>query len=130
MARISVNRAAKDFKVSRTTLYKMIREGKLTRDDDGQLDTSDLVRLFSTHVKPEPDLTEVDTSPEQSEAPIGQREQVLLQEVEHLKQQVAFLEKQLEYVKANEEWLKQQLDQKLLEHKAYEKKGLLSRLFK
>ena len=33
------------------------------------------------------------------------------------------LEKQLEYVKANEAWLKQQLDQKLIEHKNHEKKG-------
>ena len=39
------------------------------------------------------------------------------------------LEKQLEYVKANEAWLKQQLDQKLIEHKSYEKKGLLGRIF-
>ena len=39
------------------------------------------------------------------------------------------LEKQLEYVKQNEAWLKQQLEQKLIEHKSYEKKGLLGRLF-
>ena len=56
-------------------------------------------------------------------------EQFLLQQIEQLKGQVEQLEKQLEYVKANEAWLKQQLDQKLIEHKGYEKKGLLGRLF-
>ena len=51
------------------------------------------------------------------------------QQVEQLKAHVEQLEKQLEYVKANEAWLKQQLDQKLIEHKNHEKKGLLGRLF-
>ncbi len=56
-------------------------------------------------------------------------EQLLEQQIEQLKAQVEQLEKQLEYVKANEAWLKQQLDQKLIEHKNSEKKGLLSKLF-
>ena len=47
----------------------------------------------------------------------------------YTKEQVEQLEKQLEYVKQNEAWLKQQLDQKLIEHKNHEKKGLLGRLF-
>ena len=49
-------------------------------------------------------------------------EQLLEQKIEQLKAQVEQLEKQLEYVKANEAWLKQQLDQKLIEHKNSEKK--------
>ena len=54
---------------------------------------------------------------------------LLQQKIEQLEGQVEQLEKQLEYVKANEAWLKQQLDQKLIEHKNHEKKGLLGRLF-
>ena len=57
------------------------------------------------------------------------REQLLQKQVEQLQLQVASLEKQLEYVQANEVWLKQQLDQKLIEHKNNEKKTLLGRLF-
>ncbi|MEG1235295.1 MAG: DNA-binding protein, partial [Acinetobacter sp.] len=57
------------------------------------------------------------------------REQLLLKQVEQLQLQVASLEKQLQYVQANEAWLKQQLDQKLIEHKNNEKKGLLGRIF-
>ena len=130
MARITVSAAAKQFNVSRTTLYKLIKEGQITRDSENKLDVSDLVRLFSIQNKPEPELTQIDTLPEHQETSTGQNQQALLQEIEHLKQQVALLEAQLEYVKANETWLKQQLDQKLLEHKSYEKKGLFGRLFK
>lgn len=137
MARITVSKAAKQFNVSRTTIYKLIKEGKITRDSDNNLDVSDLVRLFSVQNKSEPEPTQVDTSsehiessPEHVETPPGHNESALVLEIEHLKQQVAFLEKQLEYVKANEAWLKQQLDQKLLEHKSYEKKSILSRFFK
>ena len=63
------------------------------------------------------------------EQPKSNAEQLLQQKIEQLKEQVEQLEKQLEYVKANEAWLKQQLDQKLIEHKNNEKKGLLSRFF-
>ena len=63
------------------------------------------------------------------EQPKSNNEQLLLQKIEQLKGQVEQLEKQLEYVKTNEAWLKQQLDQKLIEHKNNQKKGLLGRLF-
>ena len=63
------------------------------------------------------------------EHPKRNNEQLLEQKIEQLKVQIEQLEKQLEYVKANEAWLKQQLDQKFIEHKNHEKKGLLGRLF-
>lgn len=129
MARISISQAAKDFKTSRNTLYKHIRNGKLTKDSEGKLDTIDLVRLFSVNVSSEQGSTVVHTDNEQVRVQVEQREQLLLQQIEQLKQQVELLEQQLEYVKANEAWLKQQLDQKLIEHKSYEKKGILGRLF-
>jgi SMC interacting uncharacterized protein involved in chromosome segregation len=60
---------------------------------------------------------------------VNNNEHLLTLQIEQLKAQVEQLEKQLEYVKANEAWLKHQLDQKLIEHKNHEKKGLLGRLF-
>lgn len=123
MARISINKASQEFKISRNTLYKHIKQGKLTKDIEGKLDTSDLIRLYSSHVNEQQELTAVHIENEH------RQEQLLLQQVEQLKKQVQLLEQQLEYVKANEVWLKQQLDQKLLEQKNYEKKGLLGRLF-
>lgn len=126
MARISISQAAKDFKTSRNTLYKHIRNGKLTKDSEGKLDTSDLVRLFSMNVSSEQESTAVNTNNEHAKVQV---EQLLLQQIAQLKQQVESLEKQLQYVQANEAWLKQQLDQKLIEHKSSEKKGLLGRFF-
>lgn len=128
MARISINKASQDFGVSRNTLYKYIKQGKLTKDSEGKLDTSDLVRLFSKVVHRTKEFAQGEN--------IGttQNEQ-LKAENEQLKQQLAIsemrindLKLQLDYVKQNEIWLKQQLDQKLIEYKEG-KKGLLSKLF-
>jgi septal ring factor EnvC (AmiA/AmiB activator) len=129
MARISINKASLDFNISRNTLYKHIKQGKITKDSDGKLDTSDLVRLYGSHVNEQQPLTTGDSE-------VLTINEQLKQENEHLKQQLSSsetrineLKQQLEYVKQNENWLKQQLDQKLIEHKNHEKKGILGRLF-
>ena len=129
MSRINISQASKKFNVSRNTLYKYIRAGKLTKDSDGLVDTVDLVRLFSLHVTSQQPLTQDDSPNEHDVAQYQHREQLLQKQVEQLQLQVASLEKQLQYVQANEQWLKQQLDQKLIEHKNNDKKGLLGRLF-
>nr|WP_263972344.1 DNA replication protein [Acinetobacter lactucae] len=109
-------------------MYKYIKQGKLTKDSEGKLDTSDLVRLFSKHVQNPQVLTQGDIN-------ITTLNEQLKLENEQLKQQLAIsemrineLKSQLEYIRQNETWLKQQLDQKLIEHKEG-KKGLLSKLF-
>lgn len=129
MARISINKASQEFNVSRNTLYKYIKQGKLTKDENGKLDSSDLIRLFSTHVNGQ-QLNEHQIVNDKQEY------DQLKQENEQLKQQLLMhemrineLKMQLDYVKANEQWLKQQLDQKLIEHKQPERKGLLGKLF-
>lgn len=129
MSRISINKASQDFNVSRNTLYKYIKQGKLTKDDNGKLDISDLIRLFSTSV----------STQQENEKPIvntNNNIEQLKQENEQLKSQLAIseirlneLKLQLDYVKQNEQWLKQQLDQKLIEHKQSERKGLFGKLF-
>lgn len=129
MSRINISQASQKFNVSRNTLYKYIKNGKLTKDADGLVDTVDLVRLFSSHVTSQQPLTQDDSQSEHELTQYQHREQLLLKQVEQLQLQVASLEKQLQYVQANETWLKQQLDQKLIEHKTSDKKGLLGRLF-
>jgi hypothetical protein len=126
MSRISISQAAKDFNVSRNTIYKKIRNGMLTKDSDGKLDIIDLVRLFSSHVTSDQESTAVNTKDAHVKV---QSEQLLLQQIEQLKHQVTLLENQIDYFKANEAWLKQQLDQKLIQHKTSDKKGILGRLF-
>ena len=136
MSNISINQASKLFKVSRNTIYARIKKGDLTKNADGLVSVQDMMRLFGNKTDKkviEKSVTELLNSTNNIEQLIEQpksnNEQFLQQQIEQLKVQVEQLEKQLEYVKANEAWLKQQLDQKLIEHKSYEKKGLLGRIF-
>lgn len=136
MSNISINQASKLFKVSRNTIYARIKKGEITKNSDGNVSVQDMMRLFGSKTdkkvieKSVTDLLNSTNNTEQLiEQPKSNSEQLLQQKIEQLKVQVEQLEKQLEYVKQNEAWLKQQLDQKLIEHKNHEKKGLLGRLF-
>ena len=140
MSNISINQASKLFKVSRNTIYARIKKGEITKNADGLVSVQDMMRVFgnkSDKKTTEKAVAELLNSANNIEQPIQQQpeqvknsnEQLLQQQIEQLQLQVEQLEKQLEYVKANEAWLKQQLDQKLIEHKSNEKKGLLGRIF-
>lgn len=140
MSNLSINQASKLFKVSRNTIYARIKKGEITKNSDGTVSAQDMMRLFGNKTDKkavEQAITEQLNNTNNIEQPIQHKleqsqnsnEQLLQQQIEQLKLQVEQLEKQLEYVKANETWLKQQLDQKLIEHKNHEKKGLLGRLF-
>jgi TolA-binding protein len=136
MSNISINQASKLFKVSRNTIYARIKKGEITKNNDGNVSVQDMMRLFgnkSDKKATEQAVNELLNSTVNIEQSIDQsksnNEQLLEQKIEQLQGQIEQLEKQLEYVKANEAWLKQQLDQKLIEHKNQEKKGLLGRLF-
>ena len=137
MSTLSINQASKLFKVSRNTIYARIKKGDITKDSDGNVSVQDMVRLFGNRTDKkatEQAVIEILNNTNKTEQDISSvmnnNEQLLLQQIDQLKVRVEQLEKQLEYVKANEAWLKQQLDQKLIEHnRHYEKKGLLSKLF-
>ena len=136
MSNISINQASKLFKVSRNTIYARIKKGEITKNSDGNVSVQDMMRLFGNKADKkatEQAVTEllntVNNTEQLIEQPKSNNEQLLQQKIEQLEGQIEQLEKQLEYVKANEAWLKQQLDQKLIEHKNHEKKGLLGRLF-
>jgi predicted unusual protein kinase regulating ubiquinone biosynthesis (AarF/ABC1/UbiB family) len=136
MSNLSVNQASKLFKVSRNTVYARIKKGEITKNSDGTVSAQDMMRLFGN--KADKKATEQAISAvlnttaqtvQSDTTQVNNNEHLLTLQIEQLKAQVEQLEKQLEYVKANEAWLKQQLDQKLIEHKNHEKKGLLGRLF-
>ena len=136
MSNVSINQASKLFKVSRNTIYARIKKGDMTKSIDGNVSVQDMMRLFGNKADKkatEQAVTEllntVNNIEQLVDQPKSNNEQLLQQKIEQLEGQVEQLEKQLEYVKANEAWLKQQLDQKLIEHKNHEKKGLLGRLF-
>ncbi len=140
MSNISINQASKLFKVSRNTIYARIKKGEITKNADGLVSVQDMMRVFGNKADKkatEQAVIQLLNNTDNIEQPIQQQseqskssnEQLLQQQIEQLKLQVEQLEKQLEYVKANEAWLKQQLDQKLIEHKPQERKGLLSKIF-
>ena len=129
MARISINKASLDFNISRNTLYKHIKQGKITKDADGKLDTSDLIRLYGKHVNGQQESTIVDTN-------ISAQFEQLRQENQQLKQLLAVnemlvnqLQQQIHDLKQDKQHLFNQLEQKLLETKT-SNKSLFGRLFK
>lgn len=137
MSNISINQASKLFKVSRNTIYARIKKGEITKNSDGLVSVQDMMRLFGSKADKkatEQAVTELLNSANNIVQPTEQsksnNEQLFIQQIEQLKLQVEQLEKQLEYVKANEAWLKEQLNQRLIEHKNQEKKGILSKLFR
>ncbi len=136
MSTISINQASKLFNVSRNTIYSRIKKGEITKDSNGLVSVQDMIRLFGNKTDKKAteqaiieQLNTTEQHAQSSTIQVNTNEHLLTLQIEQLKAQVEQLEKQLEYVKANETWLKQQLDQKLIEHKNYEKKGLLGRLF-
>lgn len=76
MSRINISQASKKFNVSRNTLYKYIKSGKLTKDENGLVDTSDLIRLFGSHVNSQQPSTQDDTENEHNIAQYQHRERI------------------------------------------------------
>lgn len=138
MSNLSINQASKLFKVSRNTIYARIKKGDLTKNADGFVSVQDMIRLFGNKADKKATeqavnelLNSANNIAQPTEQPKSNNEQLFIQQIEQLKLQVEQLEKQLEYVKANEVWLKEQLNQRLIEHKNQEKRGgIFSKLFR
>ena len=139
MSNLSINQASKLFKVSRNTIYARIKKGDLTKNADGFVSVQDMIRLFGNKADKKATeqavnelLNSANNIVQPTEQPKSNHEQLFIQQIEQLKLQVEQLEKQLEYVKTNEAWLKEQLNQRLIEHKNQEKKrgGIFSKIFR
>lgn len=118
-SKLSVSKAATDFAVSRQTIYKYFKNGTLSKNDDGTVDASEMIRVFGEKKKI---VSIVQSGPVIVDSGL-QREN------DSLRQQVEQLLKQLDDYKNREKWLMQQIEQlqpKLIEHN---KKGFLSRIF-
>ncbi|PWB12979.1 hypothetical protein DCO44_16480 [Acinetobacter sp. AM] len=138
MSKVSISEAAKRFKVSRNTVYKRITQGELTKDANGLLDVSDLVRVFSGNVQGTDNRTGLDVNGEQADAHVSQRLEQVLQENIQLKQLLAVnemlvnqLQQQINDLRQDKENLFDQLGQKRIEtrDRAEQRKGLFSKLF-
>ena len=130
MSRITVTQAAKDFNVSRNTLYKKIRQGLLTKDSDGQLDVNDLLRVIGS----QSERTNKNVTLNKGDTTIVTDDIQLKQEIEQLKQLLAMkeifinqLQQQITDLRQDKEQLYNQINQKRIEHN--KKGGLLNKIF-
>jgi hypothetical protein len=130
MAKIIITQASKDFGISRNTLYKKIRQGLLTQDSDGLLDVNDLIRVIGSQGKVNVSSDTVNSENVNS-VTVG-----LQHEIEQLKQLLVMkeilinqLQQQVSDLRQDKEQLYNQINQKRIEHKPENRKGLLGRIF-
>jgi chromosome segregation ATPase len=130
MAKVNITQASKDFRVSRNTLYKKIRQGLLTQDSEGLLDVNDLIRVIGSQAKKSIGDDTVNTEN------VNSVNRELQHEIEQLKQLLAMkeilinqLQQQVSDLRLDKEQLYNQINQKRIEHKPKNRKGLLGRFF-
>lgn len=116
---ITIQEIQKQWGVSRATIYKHIKAGKLSRLADGLVDITEVLRVYG-----EP---QSDTQRDKLETVVDTQETKLLLD------KIAFLESQLRQAEKREDWLKGQVEKaqetiQLLEYKQPAKKGLFGRV--
>ena len=120
---ITIQELQNQWGVARSTVYKHIKAGRLTRLGNGKIDVSEVIRVYG--------------EPSANTPRDGKKSVIDTTETAILKEKIAFLESQLAQAEKREEWLKGQVETaqetiKLLEHKQpsaqQSKKGLLGRL--
>lgn len=103
MAKLSLSEVSKQFNVDRSTIYRAVRNGRLSRSSDGQFDIAEVIRCFG-----EPDqLSKPTEPPKQSSDAATQK-------------LISHLENEVKKYQEREERLMQQIDrmQTLIELKS------------
>jgi septal ring factor EnvC (AmiA/AmiB activator) len=117
--KFSISKAAETWNVARNTLYKAIRDGRLSKDTDGRVDLSEMIRVFG-EIK----------ATEQHE--IAHAEQGVVQlnsKIAQYEQRINDLETQLQESKERERFYVRQIEAFTNNRIEYKPKGLLGRLF-
>ena len=120
-SKLPISKAAKDWNISRQTLYKYIKSGKLSKNNDGTLSVVEMIRVFGEKKQSVNDLQPENVN-------YSQLNDTLHIEIISLTKQIEFLTKQIDDYKSREAWYMQQIDQlqpKRIEDKT--KKSFLSR---
>ena len=100
MARLSITEAAHVADVARSTLYRAIRDGRLSREPDGTIDTSELLRAGFTLQHATSHATPHDASSLHGATP--GTDVASAPAIAHLERLIATLERELEAAKARE----------------------------
>lgn len=103
MAKLSLSEVSKQFNVDRSTIYRAVRNGRLSRSSDGQFDIAEVIRCFG-----EPDQLSKPTEP------LKQTNDAATQKL------ISHLENEVKKYQEREERLMQQIDrmQTLIELKS------------
>lgn len=86
--KFSVMDASKAFKKSRTTIYEALKNGELSRDNDGLIDLSELIRVYGNPIGVQHNVR---TEHVQKDVPVhvhSEMEQVLREQINLLKSQL------------------------------------------
>lgn len=108
MAKLSLSEVSNRFNVSRSTLYRAIKEGRISRSADGLFDIAEVIRCFGEPIKKNEQKQGVDQPKDDAD----------------LRQLVDFMRKEIESYKDREKRYLDQIDrfQLLLGHKESEEK--------
>ena len=103
MAKLSLSEVSKQFNVDRSTIYRAVRTGRLSRSSDGQFDIAEVIRCFG-----EPEQTSQPTEPPKKSSDAATQKLISL------------LENEVKKYQEREERLMQQIDrmQTLIELKS------------
>lgn len=103
MAKLSLSEVSKKFHVDRSTIYRAVRNGRLSRSSDGQFDLAEVIRCFG---EPEQTSQKIESSKQEGD--------------ESTKKLIAHLENEVKKYQEREERLMQQIDrmQTLIELKS------------
>ncbi|MBQ0138195.1 MAG: helix-turn-helix domain-containing protein [Kurthia sp.] len=103
MAKLSLSEVSKKFHVDRSTIYRAVRNGRLSRSSDGQFDVAEVIRCFG---EPEQTPQKIESSKQEGD--------------ESTKKLIAHLENEVRKYQEREERLMQQIDrmQTLIELKS------------
>ena len=95
--------ASKAFKKSRTTIYEAIKTGELSRDHDGLIDLSELIRVYGNPIG-----VQSSTRTEHAQKDVQVRVQSEIENV--LKDQISLLKNQLDLANQREKSLMQHIE--------------------
>ena len=103
MAKLSLSEVSKQFNLDRSTIYRAVRNGRLSRSSDGQFDIAEVIRCFG-----EPDQVSKPTEPQRQSSDTATQKLI------------AHLENEVKKYQEREERLMQQIDrmQTLIELKS------------
>ena len=95
--------ASKAFKKSRTTIYDALKNGELSRDSDGLIDLSELIRVYGNPIS-----VQSSTRPEHDQKDVQVHVQSEIESV--LKDQISLLKNQLDLANQREKSLMQHIE--------------------